>query len=52
MLYLCSELSTCCSMPLIELVLLFCISLISTALSCGVETLHHCKTSSDGREGR
>lgn len=43
MLYLCSELSTCCSVPQVQLVLFFCISLISTALSGGVEMLHHCK---------
>lgn len=52
MLYLCFELSTCCSVPQVQMVLLFCISLISTAMNCEVETLHHCVSSSDGREGR
>lgn len=52
MLHLCIELSTCCSMPLVQMVLVFCISLISAAVNCEVEMLHHCITSSDGREGR
>ena len=52
MLYLCLELSTCCSMPRVQMVLLFCIRLISTAMNCEVEMLRHCVASADGREGR